>query len=79
MPKPATPLLTKLCPWTVIANNTMLADAWATALLTLGKTKGMQIAKQNDLAAFFIFKSEKSAETVFETSMSPRFIELTTE
>lgn len=64
---------------TVIANNTMLADAWATALLTLGKTKGMEIAKQNDLAVFFIFKSEKSADTVFETSMSPRFIELTTE
>ena len=61
---------------TVLAKNAMLADAWATALLALGKTKGLEIAKQHDLAAFFIFKSDETAKLGFETVMSPRFQQL---
>ncbi len=75
--KTGRPFTHKTMSVTVIEKNTMLADAWATALLTVGKTKGMELAKKNNLAAFFIFKSDKSAKLAFETSMSPRFIELT--
>ena len=64
------PIKHKTASVTVIADSAMLADAWATALLALGKTEGMKIAKQNNIAAFFIFKSDRNA---FKTSMSPRF------
>ncbi len=61
---------------TVVAKNAMLADAWATALLALGKTKGLEIAKQHGLAALFIFKSGETENPAFETVMSPRFKQL---
>jgi len=64
---------------TVLAKNAMLADAWATALLALGKTKGMEIAQKNNLAALFIIKSGDAASPSFETVMSRRFKQLQTE
>ncbi|MEL7027575.1 MAG: FAD:protein FMN transferase, partial [Pseudomonadota bacterium] len=39
---------------TVVTENAMLADAWATAMLVLGTVKGLEIAKAHDLAVLFI-------------------------
>ncbi|MEM9012446.1 MAG: FAD:protein FMN transferase [Pseudomonadota bacterium] len=61
---------------TVLAESAMMADAWATALLALGQERGLPIADQNNLAAFFIVRDPSSGETRFATTASARFEEL---
>ncbi|MEM9734283.1 MAG: FAD:protein FMN transferase [Pseudomonadota bacterium] len=39
---------------TVLAEDGMLADAWATAMLILGRKEGMKIADENNIAVMFI-------------------------
>jgi thiamine biosynthesis lipoprotein len=39
---------------TVLHDNVTQADAWSTALLCLGKTKGLEVANQAGIAALFI-------------------------
>lgn len=53
---PATgqPVGHRLASVTVLAAETMQADAWATALLVLGPKRGFELAEQLGLAAFFI-------------------------
>ena len=62
---------------TVLAENGMLADAWATAMLTLGREKGLMIAEAQNLAVLFIERDTSSAELVFKPTASTRFTELT--
>lgn len=47
---------------TVLAENAALADAWATALLVLGSEQGLAIAEDEQLAAFFIDRSDNGFE-----------------
>lgn len=54
---------------TVLADTAMLADAWATAMLVLGKERGMEIAKEQNLAVLFIERGDSD----FVTTASPRF------
>ncbi len=58
---------------TVLAENTMLADAWSTALLALGTERGLEIANQRDLAVMFIDRTNGSANNGFASSASKRF------
>lgn len=57
---PATgwPVENHLASVTVLADNCMLADAWATALLVMGLERGMLIAEQLGLSALFISNYE---------------------
>jgi thiamine biosynthesis lipoprotein len=50
---------------TVVAENAMMADAWATALLVVGAEEGQKIAEELDLAAYFILKDNTSGEQGF--------------
>lgn len=60
---------------TVLTENAMMADAWATALLVLGREHGMAIAEKHDLAVLFI---DRDAETAsFSGTASPAFAKLT--
>lgn len=61
---------------TVLAENAMLADAWATGLLALGTERGLEISNQRDLAVLFIEKSAKTGEYEFITSTSDAFKKL---
>ncbi|MEM1287438.1 MAG: FAD:protein FMN transferase [Pseudomonadota bacterium] len=61
---------------TVLAEDAMLADAWATALLVLGEERGMEISRELDLASFFIVRDTTSSDPAFITISSPRFEEL---
>lgn len=54
---------------TVLTDNAMLADAWATAMLTLGRDRGMEIAEARDMAVVFI----ENADGAMITSASSRF------
>lgn len=61
---------------TVLAENAMLADAWATGLLALGTERGLEISNQRDIAVLFIEKSAKSGEYEFITHTSDKFKKL---
>jgi len=54
----------------------MMADAWATAMLVLGRERGMQIAQERDLAVLFIEREANSSDMRFKTIASDRFAAL---
>ncbi|WP_253282606.1 FAD:protein FMN transferase [Ruegeria atlantica] len=58
---------------TVLAENAMLADAWATAMLALGHEKGMDIAEKYKLAVYFISRDVTGGEDTYITSHSTAF------
>ena len=68
-PKTGQPISHQTASVTVVADNAMNADAWATAMMVLGAKKGLVIAEKNKLAVFFI--SRKGA--IFETASSTHF------
>lgn len=53
---------------TVLHDNVTQADAWSTALLCLGKTKGIEVANQAGIAALFI---EQQGEAFNEYRSAP--------
>jgi thiamine biosynthesis lipoprotein len=57
---------------TVLTDNAMLADAWATAMLTLGRDRGMEIAEARNMAVVFI----ENDGNALGTSASSRFAAL---
>lgn len=62
---------------TVLADNGMLADAWATAMLVLGRDRGMEIAEAQNLAVLFVERDTSVSELRFKTEASSRFTALT--
>lgn len=54
---------------TVVASTTLEADALSTAMLVLGLDKGMALADEQDIAAYFITGADRS----FEAIASPAF------
>ncbi len=58
---------------TVLTENAMLADAWATAMLVLGRERGMEIANNRDLAVLFIERDANATHNRFITTPSARF------
>lgn len=63
---------------TVLHDNAMLADAWSTAMLILGREKGLEIATARDLAVQFIELDRSGGHPTFKTASSPQFEALTT-
>ncbi len=53
-PRTAAPVTHNLAAVTVVANNAMYADAWATALMVLGAEQGQQVASARSLAALLV-------------------------
>ncbi|MCH2163894.1 MAG: FAD:protein FMN transferase [Marinovum sp.] len=64
---------------TVLADDAMTADAWATALLALGTERGMPIAEAQNLGAFFIDRDPAAGEGQFKIAQSSRFTDLQAE
>ena len=42
----------------VVANSSMVADAWATALLVSGLDSGLKLANKNEIKAYFIYRAK---------------------
>jgi thiamine biosynthesis lipoprotein len=61
---------------TVVAETAMMADAWATAMLVLGRDAGLALAEAEDIAVFFISRDETGAEDAYIVSESSRFTEI---
>jgi thiamine biosynthesis lipoprotein len=58
---------------TVLSENAMLADAWATAMLALGQDRGLELAEEHKLAVFFISRDVTSDEETYITVQSSAF------
>lgn len=66
-PRTGRPVTHALLSVTVVADDAMTADAWATALIVLGEREGLSVAQENDLAALLLSKGGNKlvpAETV---------------
>ncbi|MEM9224462.1 MAG: FAD:protein FMN transferase [Pseudomonadota bacterium] len=58
---------------TVVADNAMLADAWATALLAVGQERGLALSEEHELAAMFITRDMSEEEMQFVTTANAKF------
>ncbi|CUJ97493.1 Thiamine biosynthesis lipoprotein ApbE precursor [Ruegeria denitrificans] len=58
---------------TVLAENAMMADAWATAMLALGQEKGLDLAEEYKLAVYFISRDVTGGEEAYITVHSTAF------
>lgn len=61
---------------TVVAENAMMADAWATAMLVLGAEEGLKLAEELGLAVFFISRGANGSEDDYSISQSTGFANL---
>lgn len=61
---------------TVLADNAMLADGWATALLVLGSERGLPIAEKHGLGVLFIDRDPQEQDVAFTTVASSAFKKL---
>ena len=60
-PRTGYPVQHSLLSATVVAENCAKADAYATAFMTLGLDKAIEICKENNIEAFFIYSDENRA------------------
>ena len=73
-PRTGEPVTHGLAAVTVVAGSAAEADAWATALMVLGREQGLPVARRLGLAALFI---ERSAQPgAFVESQTPQFEQL---
>lgn len=72
--RPVTHLTTSV---TVLADDAMMADAWATAMLALGVERGLEVAERENLAVFFIARDDSMVDAAYMTRKSSRFEALT--
>ena len=68
-PRTGNPVSHDLVSVTVVHTQTMMADAWATALMVLGAEEGMRVALAENLAVYFIRRTEHN----YSASHSPLF------
>ena len=59
---------------TVLADDAMHADAWSTAMLTLGRDRGLEVAEAHDVAVLFIDRATDGSG--FVTTASPAYTRL---
>ena len=72
-PNTGRPITHRTTSVTVLAENAMLADAWATAMLALGQEKGLELAEQHKLAVFFISRDVTGGDDAYITVQSSAF------
>lgn len=68
-PRTGFPVAHDLVSVTVVHPQAMMADAWATALLVLGAEEGMEVALAQNLAVYFVRRTEDN----YQSSHSPVF------
>ncbi len=75
-PQTGRPITHRLASVTVLDPSAARADAWATALMVLGPEKGLRIANEQELAAFFIIRADDGF-TERHTAPFARYLEPT--
>lgn len=76
-PRTGRPVTHRTASATVIADNAMLADAWATALHTMGREEGLAVAEDRGIAVRFAERVGDLGSSGLRTSESPEFRALT--
>ncbi len=76
-PRTGRPVTHNTAAATVLAENAMLADAWATALHILGKADGLALAEEQGLAVLFTERDPGSDAPRFTSTASSKFTALT--
>lgn len=71
-PRTGSPIRHNLASVSVLAENTALADGWATAFMVLGVEAGKRLAEEKGMAVYFIFKGEKGFEDWASTAFKQR-------
>ena len=66
-PKTGRPVTHNTTSVTVLAENAMLADAWATGLLAMGAKRGVELANDRGIAALFIDRDASGDHIKTET------------
>lgn len=74
-PKTGKPISHKLASVTVINKSSMVADAYATAITVLGPEKGLNFAKQHQLAVFLLVKTDTGFSESFTEQFTPYLVE----
>jgi len=62
---------------TVLAETAAHADAWATAMMTLGRERGLEVAERENVAVLFVERDRSASDLQFRTAPSTRFSEVT--
>ncbi|TWT57924.1 Thiamine biosynthesis lipoprotein ApbE precursor [Thalassoglobus neptunius] len=75
-PRTGSPVTHDLSSVSVIADNCMFADAWATTLMVLGPEEGMRLADQEGIAAYLITDDENGIEKLATTASEGAFVEV---
>ena len=70
-PKTAMPINHRLVSVTVVAKSCMTADGLATAFMVLGAKQGLALANQENIAAFFIVKTDEGFKEVASNAFKP--------
>ncbi|MEM9050082.1 MAG: FAD:protein FMN transferase [Pseudomonadota bacterium] len=76
-PRSGRPVTHNTASATVLAENAMLADAWATAMHTIGQEEGLALAEDLGLAVLFIARMQGYDAPRFKTTASTAFKALT--
>jgi thiamine biosynthesis lipoprotein len=66
-PRTGRPVKHQLVSVTVLHAESMIADAWATALEVLGPEHGMELANRLGLSVFFIVKKQEGYSEIMST------------
>lgn len=74
-PRTGRPIAHTLASVSVLADDAMTADAWATALSVLGPEEGLALATQQGLAVFMLVRVDGEG-AAFEERMTPEFATL---
>lgn len=72
-PRTGRPVTHRTTSVSVLAENAMMADALATAMLVLGQEAGLRIANDHGLAVFFISRAPAGSDAYFTTAESRAF------
>jgi thiamine biosynthesis lipoprotein len=67
-PTTGKPISHKLVSVTVLHQQTMLADAYATAFMVMGEEQAIKFAEKNQLAAYLLVKTEKGFDAMYTSA-----------
>lgn len=73
-PRTGYPVNHQLVSVSLVFENTTGADAWATALMTLGAQKGIELSEKLKMRSYFIIKRDNKLETL-ESSHFTKYLE----
>ena len=73
-PRTGKPVVHRLASVTVVAEEALYADAYATSLIVLGEVAGMEFAERHGLAALFVVRTAAGLEIRSSPAMQPLLV-----